>query len=65
MMRSAFDHEDLRVYQSAIGFMAWLEEDASGITSKESGGTIVAQNRKQRTRTPTRTRKSLLHNQGA
>jgi len=23
MMRSGSDHEDLRVYQSAIGFVAW------------------------------------------
>jgi four helix bundle protein len=35
-MRSEFDHEDLRVYQAAIGFVAWLEEVASGITSKVS-----------------------------
>jgi four helix bundle protein len=36
MMRSEFDHEDLRVYQTAIGFVAWLEEVASGITSNAS-----------------------------
>lgn len=35
-MRSRFDHEDLRVYQTAIGFVAWLEEMVSGITSKVS-----------------------------
>lgn len=35
-MRSEFDHEDLRVYQTAIEFVAWLEEAASGITSKVS-----------------------------
>ena len=35
-MRSEFDHEDLRVYQAAIGFVAWLEEEASGITNKVS-----------------------------
>ena len=35
-MRSALDHENLRVYQSSIEFMAWLEEDASSITSKVS-----------------------------
>jgi four helix bundle protein len=35
-MKSAFDHEDLRVYQAAIEFVAWHEEVASGITSKVS-----------------------------
>jgi four helix bundle protein len=36
MMRPELDHEDLRVYQAAIGFVAWLEEEVSGITSKAS-----------------------------
>jgi four helix bundle protein len=36
MMRLAFDHDELRVYQKAIGFVAWLEESASGITNKVS-----------------------------
>ena len=35
-MRSAFDHEDLRVYQAAIEFVAWLEGVAREITSKVS-----------------------------
>ncbi len=35
-MRSQFDHEDLRVYQGAIGFVAWLEEVAPSITRKVS-----------------------------
>jgi len=35
-MRSAFDHEDLRVYQAAIEFVAWHEEVAPEITSKVS-----------------------------
>lgn len=29
MMKLAFDHEDLRVYQAAIEFVAWLEGVAS------------------------------------
>lgn len=33
-MRSEFDHDDLRVYQAAIGFVAWVEEEAlSGMKS--------------------------------
>ena len=36
MMRSQFDHEDLRVYHAAIRFVAWLEEVATGITHKVS-----------------------------
>jgi len=36
MMISQFDHEELRVYPSAIGFVAWLEEAAASITSKVS-----------------------------
>jgi len=36
MMSSAFDHEDLRVYQAAIEFVAWHEEVAPGITIKVS-----------------------------
>ena len=36
MLRSQFDHEDLRVYQGAIGFVAWLEEVVPSITSKVS-----------------------------
>jgi four helix bundle protein len=35
-MRSAFDHEDLRVYQAAIEFVAWHEGVAPEITSKVS-----------------------------
>lgn len=35
-MRSAFDHEDLRVYQAAIEFVAWHGEVAPEITSKVS-----------------------------
>ena len=35
-MRSAFDHEDLSVYQTAIEFVAWHEEVAPEITSKVS-----------------------------
>lgn len=35
-MRLAFDHEDLRVYQAAIEFVAWLEEVAPEITRKVS-----------------------------
>ena len=35
-MRSAFDHENLRVYQAAIEFVAWLEEVPREITSKVS-----------------------------
>ena len=35
-MKSHFDHEDLRVYQGAIGFVAWLEEVTPSITSKVS-----------------------------
>lgn len=35
-MRSYFDHEDLRVYQGAIGFVAWLEEVTPRITSRVS-----------------------------
>ena len=35
-MSSAFDHEDLRVYQAAIEFVAWLEGVAPEITSKVS-----------------------------
>jgi len=35
-MRSGFDHDELRVYQRAIAFVAWLEEKASGIASKVS-----------------------------
>lgn len=35
-MSSAFDHEDLRVDQAAIEFVAWHEEVAPGITSKVS-----------------------------
>ena len=41
-MSSEFDHEDLRVYQRAIGFVAWLEEVASGITSKVSASDHLA-----------------------
>ncbi len=36
MMSLAFDHEDLRVYQAAIEFVAWHEEAAPGITGKVS-----------------------------
>ncbi len=36
MMRSELDHEDIRVYHAAIGFVAWLEEVAPVITSKKS-----------------------------
>jgi four helix bundle protein len=36
MMRSTFDHEDLKVYQAAIEFVAWHEEVASGIASNVS-----------------------------
>jgi len=36
MMMSQFDHEDLRVYQAAIGFVAWLQEVTPSITSKVS-----------------------------
>ncbi|MCA1808749.1 MAG: four helix bundle protein [Lentisphaerae bacterium] len=36
MMRSQFDHEDLRVYQGAIEFVAWWEEVAPSITSNVS-----------------------------
>jgi len=35
-MRSLFDHEDLRVYQTAIGFVGWMEEVSPEITSKVS-----------------------------
>ena len=35
-MRSEFDHDELRVYQRAIAFVAWLEEEASAIASKVS-----------------------------
>ncbi|HMP74114.1 MAG TPA: four helix bundle protein [Kiritimatiellia bacterium] len=35
-MRSAFDHEDLRVYQAAIEFVAWLEEVDLGDANKVS-----------------------------
>ncbi len=35
-MRSAFDHENLSVYQAAIEFVAWLEEGASELTRKVS-----------------------------
>lgn len=35
-MRSAFDHEDLRVYQAAIAFVAWHEGVAPEITRKIS-----------------------------
>ena len=36
MMIAQFDHENLRVYQAAIGFVAWLEEVTPGISSKVS-----------------------------
>ena len=36
MMSSAFDHENLRVYQAAIEFVAWHEEVAPGNTTKVS-----------------------------
>ena len=36
MTISRFDHEELRVYPSAIGFVAWLEEAAASITNKVS-----------------------------
>ncbi len=35
-MRTLFDHENLRVYQAAIGFVAWLQEVTPAITSKVS-----------------------------
>lgn len=35
-MKSAFDHEDLRVYQAAVEFVAWLEEVASELPGKVS-----------------------------
>ena len=35
-MRSAFDHENLRVYQAAIEFVAWLEEVAAELPEKVS-----------------------------
>jgi four helix bundle protein len=36
MMKSQFDHEDLRVYQAAIEFVAWLEEVAPNMASNVS-----------------------------
>jgi len=36
MMKSQFDHEDLRVHRAAIEFVAWLEEMAPSIESKVS-----------------------------
>lgn len=34
MMRSEFDHENLRVYQTAVGFVAWWEDTSSEIPNK-------------------------------
>ena len=55
-----FDHEKMDVYRYALEFVAWC---ARGM-GRKFGGTIAGQDREHRTRTPTRTHRSPLHDQG-
>ena len=42
MIESELDHEDLRVYRAAIGFVAWLEDEISGIANNLSASEHLA-----------------------